>query len=225
MNKVLLGPVLLILSPLALADGGFEGFYAGVQLGYHDGRDDGIEYEDEELSDYKQATDPSGASFGIFGGYNKLVTPAIVIGVEAGFEGRSQDDTSFQDYEGAPDTDYTAKADINSSWSLQARLGRIENENRTLLYVTGGFAGARIESTFCDLTEPKCESHSDSENGWTAGIGLEHLYTDNLSIKAEFSHADYGNRDVSLATIYSDGYVEKQEYSENSLRVALAYHF
>lgn len=106
---------------------------------------------------------------------------------------------------GVPDLDYPAKIDIRSAWSLQARLGRIINE-QTLLYVTGGFAGARIQSSFCDVTVPECESHSDSENGWTAGLGIEHLLTDYLSIKAGYSYADYGSRDLSTAVLYGDGY-------------------
>jgi outer membrane immunogenic protein len=226
-NKKMITTTLLgmaLLPALALAEGSFEGFYAGTQLGYHDGKDKGTEYDTGVASDYTQTTEPSGASLGIFGGYNKLVTPSIVLGIEASIDSRSQDDSSPQKDLGVPDLDYLAKIDIRSAWSLQARLGRIINE-QTLLYVTGGFAGARIQSSFCDVTVPECESHSDSENGWIAGLGIEHLLTDYLSIKAGYSYADYGSRDVSTAVVYGDGYYEKQEYTEHSFQVGLAYHF
>jgi outer membrane immunogenic protein len=223
-NKKLITSTLLGMALLpvpALAEGGFEGFYVGSQLGYHDGEDKGTEYQNEAKNGYAQTTDTTGESLGIFGGYNKLVSPTVVIGIEASFEGRSQDDTAPMEDEGVPDYDYLTKIDINSAWSLQARLGRIINE-QTLLYVTGGIAGARIQSTFC---EGQCKSHTDSENGWTAGLGLEHLFTDNLSVRAGYSYADYGSRDISADVVFAGNYNEKQEYSEHSFRVGLAYHF
>ena len=76
----------------------------------------------------------------------------------------------------------------------------------TLLYVTGGVALAGVNNgwargytpipagTCCDI------STSQTRVGWVAGVGAEHMFTQNLSVRSEFLYYDLGHNDVAVVT-------------------------
>ncbi len=215
---------LVLFVPLASYAVGFDGVYVGGYLGYSKAKDDGTGYNSgtTTLSNYTQKTKPNGNILGVFGGYNWVLSNNLVLGLEADYERRlSQQDTEFQKFFGLIDSDYALKTKLKSAASLRARLGFLIHK-RTLLYATGGFASARVKRTWEDNSSGTHESHTDWQDGWTAGIGLEHLYNDNITARIEFRHSDYGDRDIP-AIFWGEYY--DQDLKEDSIRAGVSIKF
>ena len=70
---------------------------------------------------------------------------------------------------------------INWMASLRGRLGVAVNNNRTLLYATGGAAWADV-----DWAGSLGTGLSKTQTGWVAGGGIEHMLTQNLSARVEY---------------------------------------
>ncbi|MBQ0785312.1 MAG: porin family protein, partial [Amphritea sp.] len=100
--------------------------------------------------------------------------------------------------------------------------GRIFNKQKTLAYVSAGLAKAKIERTWLDFDYSESESHSNWQSGWTAGVGVEHKYNDNFSVRAELMHSDYGNQTVD-ASQWDEYY--STDLTENSLILGFSYSF
>lgn len=229
MNKYIL--FLLAMSPVSvLAENSFEGPYAGIHLGYVEGHDKGKEvFQNGTPNGYTQKTSPDGVLYGLFAGYNKVLENNLLLGLEGEYENRNADDKTFQKQDGVTDPASLAKTSLKNEASIRARLGYIFNDNRTLAYVTGGYAAAEIKRKFSNadtITYPVgSESHTKWQDGWTAGLGLEHLLGNNLSARAEYRYADYGKETVSVAQLYN-GNKQHQKYDEeHSVRLGLIYHF
>jgi outer membrane immunogenic protein len=225
MNKKLLVLLLSVVSTTAMAGNDFTGPYAGISLGYASGDDDGKEYDAGVFDDYTQSTEPRGGLLGVFAGYNWALANNMIIGIEGDYDARNADDSNFQKFMGIPDTGYTAKTDVKAAASLRGRLGYLFNNNMTMAYVTGGYATARIKRTFTDVEASFSQSSTNWQDGWTAGIGLEHAVMDKWSVRAEYRYADYGNKTVSTDLVYGPTYTEKQDYDEDSIRISASYSF
>ncbi len=57
--------------------------------------------------------------------------------------------------------------------------------NRTMLYVAGGYAFSNVTMTDGAL------SASRTHGGWTAGVGAEHAFTNNLVGRIEYRYTNY----------------------------------
>jgi outer membrane immunogenic protein len=222
--NLLLAGLVLSAPMIAGAADRFQGPYAGVYLGYVDGQDDGTEYDSGVPDDYTQETSPSGMAYGLLGGYNMRFGNGFVFGVEADYEGRSADDTSPQDYLGVPDLQYPTKIELKEAGSIRAKLGYVVNGGQTLVYGTAGYAAAKIERTFNDTAIPDSSSDTAWQGGWTIGAGVEHFVGEQLSVRAEYRYADYGDEDVP-APVFGSTYIERQEYDEHTFRIGVMYHF
>lgn len=226
-NIILLAGLALAASPtMAFADTTFQGPYAGAQIGWAKGHDKGTEYSSPgSPSGYTQLTKPKGAVYGIYGGYNWIPKPHVLLGVEADFEGRSQDGNTDQIYNGSPDSTYPVKTKIRSAASLRGRLGYLFDKGHSLAFITAGFAVADIKTTFGSVgSVPSSESDTKWKNGWTAGFGFEHFFSNMISAKLEYRYSSYGTRNVSTSELWS-GYTERQKYYDQSIRLGVAYHF
>jgi outer membrane immunogenic protein len=120
----------------------------------------------------------------------------FVVGILANydFNGDSSAEASshfFEDDDGNF-ADSSIEAELEDSWFLGGRLGFAVN-NDTLFYGLGGYTwikgkvNARHETTipYPDGTE---FDEKESVDGWTAGAGIEHMVTENLSLKVEYRH-------------------------------------
>lgn len=93
--------------------------------------------------------------------------------------------------------------------TVRARLGYAFD--RTMVFVTGGLAYGEV-STSANLFGPLpanvlqfTGSRSDTEFGWTVGGGVEHAFTNNFSVKAEYLYYDLGNTTVAANVIAGSG--------------------
>lgn len=227
MNKYLYLILLAAVPINALAENNFAGPYLGVNLGYVDGTDKGKEVLPNGLPNgYTQKTSPDGFLLGLNAGFNKVFENNVLLGVEGDYETRNADDKVFQKLNGVKEPHSVTKTSLENAASLRARLGYVFNDNRTMAYLTGGYATAQVKREFSNdgvTGTLGSESHTRWHEGWTAGFGVEHFVYANLSARAEYRYSDYNKKSIGIA-LYSNN--ERQNYDEeHAIRVGINYHF
>jgi outer membrane immunogenic protein len=244
MKNLILIIYLASASLTTFAASSFEGPYAGLYVGYANADAKGTEYNDNSSPITHPPGQPSGYSFknnsvnsgliGGFVGFNKVLENNILIGAEADYEFRNGDKTSLELLHNAipspyANYGYSVKSELTDAVSLRAKLGYIFNDNQTLVYITSGYAAAKLKSVYTDVlgndSNPPgaSQSHSKWHNGWTTGFGVEHFVNDKVSIKGEYRYSDYSNEN-DITSFYESIYRVKVE-SENLIRVGATYHF
>jgi outer membrane immunogenic protein len=101
------------------------------------------------------------------------------------------------------DISWTNKDETRKTWITTARLRFGYTWDRTLVYATGGLAAANVQST---VTIPVLGfpisngAWSDSRTlfGWTAGGGIEYVFMNNCSLKAEYLYVRLENRPMTF---------------------------
>lgn len=170
MKKFLVALFALLSQPAFAAD--FSGFHAGVTAGY--GRS-------ETTSGASTAF--NGAVIGGALGYDVQFSPWVA-GIEADWQ-----------HDFAQRSDSLGFASLNQSvpWfaTLRARAGYAVGN--LLLYGTGGIAW---QNAILDV--PGFGSTGTTPLGWTAGAGLEWMFTPRWSLRAEYLHLDSGDKSFTL---------------------------
>ncbi len=232
MNKFIITVLLAAACTNASAETRFDGLYGGLSFGYVKGEDSNRELDDGEFNGYTSNTEPSGAKYGLVGGYNWSLTEKYIVGIEVDYLFSGADDKSvFFDDDGLPDTDYPVAVKLINSFSIRMRTGLVFNDNKTMAFLTAGYAGAELERSyfFEESASGNTTLHSQKsmsrQDGWTAGVGIEHALTESLSLQAEYRYADYGTKSVNTTEVYGEGYTEKQRYDEQSLRLTINFCF
>jgi outer membrane immunogenic protein len=169
--------------------GTWTGFYAGLVGGYNWGSQKGT-------ADTTYGA-LNGGQFGATGGYN-MQFGQIVAGVEGDMSWSNADNTRG-----------TARSELQNAATLRARAG-IAVDASTLLYATGGYAGATVKR------EDGTNSSTDWHNGYALGAGLEYAFTRSLTAKAEYLYTDLGN---------SSSNVLKTGVTQNGVRMGVNYRF
>lgn len=214
---------------LTAAAEGFDGAYVGIYGGKAYSTDKGKEHYDGEFDGWRQETQPDQLLYGLMGGYNWDAGNNIVLGLEADYEGRNNDDDkSYQEYEGVTDTDYQASTRIKQAGSFRARAGYVFNspfytKSPLMVYVTAGYAAVDVEREFWNTGDSAYKS-SAWQDGWTAGAGAEYLINANFAARIEYRHSDYGTENVG-ANDNPWNSVEKQSLTENAVRLGATYQF
>ncbi len=107
-----------------------------------------------------------------------------------------------------------------------------------LLYATGGLAfgqttfGTSISCTTC-TTNPASEPTTTNQSaktsvGWTAGGGVEWMFTPRWSLKAEYLYADLGHNSSTIIFTYGANIstmTSTAHETENIVRGGINYHF
>jgi outer membrane immunogenic protein len=154
----------------------WTGFYIGAHLGYG--------WSDVDWQAVSNSLSGSGALAGGQIGYN-WQKGALVFGVEA--------DASSSWVDGS-----TSGFGHSVDWatSLRGRLGVAFNDNRTMLYGTGGVAWANI-----DYSAPGFGGFSKTQFGWVIGGGIEHMLNQNLSARVEYLYYDLNDVTAPAGTL------------------------
>ncbi len=192
----------------------WSGFYAGLNGGY----------AWMGLGDLGNAHfgKPSGFSLGGTVGFNHQYANNLVVGVEGDVNWMSLD-TSKVVGSAAPFTTYSAEA----NWMWTARLRAGYAVERALLYVTGGYAGARVDAKYSnpgDLAAVPVVPTSSGvaeqlHHGWVLGAGLEYAFTRNVSMKGEYLYANLGEK-AAFTT-----YATKIDPTISTVRMGVNYRF
>jgi outer membrane immunogenic protein len=167
--------------------GAYIGGYAGALLG-------------DGTFDYFEPAPVRGAALigGGTLGYNWEWSPTVIVGLEAdfGYRGPVQSQRQNRLYPGPTDGGVlgTARARLGYAFAPQ-----------WLAYATGGFAfgtdlAPRGFTSTWPLTVGRQETGTTVRAGWTVGGGVEHAWTDRISVKAEYLYVRLADSGVAYAT-------------------------
>jgi opacity protein-like surface antigen len=175
----------------------WDGFYTGVFGGYSSGT---LTTTDNfVISPYEE--DYDGSLVGAQAGYNFHLTDMVVGGFAA--------DIAYND---AATEDPSYVAGIDWSGSVTARVG----------LDLGGFvpyALAGVSFANADVADAPAVADANGHVGYTAGLGVELMLTDNLSVAAEYRHTDYGTQIYDLTNTTTAALVD------DSVRAGVNFHF
>jgi opacity protein-like surface antigen len=216
--RIVVSAMLLFFSSSINAKDSLSGFYIGGAVGYSMGDDGGGWCNSSNVcGTYKLDTYPQGASVGIFSGFNYLRNN-LLIGLEIDIDRRDQRDTTFETYRGAPRTNLPFKTDVKKSRSLIAKFGYTFNDKLSAVYALAGPAQGKIKrNTYSALIHDNVW-----QTGWKVGVGIEHLFSKNLGLKANITHSDLGKRtfaDRNPAQTF------QVQYHEDAIKFGIFYLF
>lgn len=196
----------------------WTGFYLGGNIGY--GGDkfkypfDAYVYDYYDGPDYYDIYTANGSfklnSSGFFGGgqigYNYQFENSWVVGVEtdfqwSGIEGELAANGSLYENDFLlGSASLSAGSEVEWFGTIRARLGYAWD--KVFLYGTGGAAYGKVKShgSFAITdgvdSESFSVSKSDTQWGWTVGLGLEYALTPNWTFKTEYLYVDLGSQNL-----------------------------
>ncbi len=112
---------------------------------------------------------------------------------------------------------------INWEGMITAKLG-IDVGGNILPYVDAGVAFANITRDATDMdpdfgTDPT--SVTNTQVGWTVGVGLEAQIADHVTGFVSYNYADYGNADFNTG----GDYTPSVHTTDNIVKAGINYHF
>jgi outer membrane autotransporter protein len=167
--------------------------WAGFYIGGHFG---GV--TSSETVDFA-STNPSGVVGGLQAGYNYIIAPNWLVGIEGELSWTSASGTNIDG----------VKSEHKWYDTLDARLGYMMGS--WLLYTKGGAAWMKA-----DYLVPRFLV-SDTRDGWNIGAGAEFMLAPQWSAKAEYTFLDFGKDTIPIF-----GTVDTQVHE---FKVGVNYHF
>ena len=206
----------------------WDGAYIGANIAYGPGSatSTSAHYYDDtsDTITTDDSLDFSGLSVGGQIGYNFHLSDKLVGGIEGSLNWANESGTAGddQDYPGITQT-------INWDGNLVARLGL--DMGQFLPYIDGGlaFANSTRDSSGCATSGPgRCyfedsshKSDTQTQMGWTVGVGVEGKITDNMSAFVAYNYADYGNADYNTGGYY----IPSVHLTDNIVKGGINFHF
>lgn len=197
-------------APVAVAPAyNWTGFYVGLSLGarkvdpdwtttrYFDPGGGLIPFDSSPNASFDDTAFRIGGHFG----YNWLLAPAWVVGLEADI-GWADNKATVGRIPGT-NTGGASFSQVEASWdgSVRARLGYLVTP-AVLIYGTGGVAWQRLEARgVCPADTNVCNpatgtqsgSVATTRTGWTVGGGIEAYVAANWLARAEYRYADFND--------------------------------
>lgn len=166
-------------------------------------------------------------SSGFFGGaqagYNWQVSPTWLVGIETDFEGADINGTATT----AANT-FTGSIGTKLDWfgTVRGRVGVLATPT-TLLYATGGWAYGRTTSSAnaAAFGLSAIASTSNTQNGWTAGAGVEYAITPALSLKTEYLYLDLGTHLIASGALAGVPFSLSEKTTVHTLKLGVNYKF
>jgi outer membrane immunogenic protein len=115
--------------------------------------------------------------------------------------------------------------------TLRMRWGTTVWSDRSLFFLTAGFAFATLKTTDTighnGNTLTTSTSSSTTEPGWTAGGGFEYAFTNNISAKVEYLFVEVKRVSTAIPPTgaFADGITVTHDYFDNIARVGLNFKF
>jgi opacity protein-like surface antigen len=193
--------------------------WAGLYLGANFGG--AFNREDATTPIGIAATNPSGVLGGIQGGYNYLLAPHWLVGLEGELGWTSsQGKTNFIDPTGT--TALSITSDHNWYDTVNARFGYVTGP--LMLYAKGGAAWMNADYRL-DVNSGLDGSAilSANRSGWNVGAGLEYMLGSRWSAKLEYDFLDFGSKTLGFDTPFGNGVTFKS--SINEVKAGVNYHF
>ncbi len=159
----------------------WTGFYIGVNGGFGFGETNPSGFGNMHV----------GGLVGGTAGYNYQINQFVV-----GYEGDL--DWSSMSTGSTPTLLGSAKLKTDAITTQRVRLGYAMD--RTLLFLTGGYAGIQTHGTFNDVVNGFSGSQSRWQSGGVIGAGVEYAITNNISLKGEYLYAPTFSRTYFAGT-------------------------
>ena len=138
----------------------------------------------------------TGGSVGALVGYN-WQQGSFVYGVEGGWSWIGAKAEQIIPINGA---NLSISQDVNWLATLRGRAGLAFDA--TLLYVAGGVAFGQVKNSLSE-TQPVSSASFNQDRtkvGWTAGVGIEHMFSRHWTARAEFRYVDLGTSEVACTS-------------------------
>jgi len=190
---------------------------------------------------FSRSFNASGVIGGGQAGFNWLVAPQWLVGLEADIAGTSAGNSTNNVY--SLSGPLSGSATVHSSASqdflgtVRGRVGFVATPT-LLLFGTGGFAygqqSGSASITFSRAGDTYSKSFSNLRTGYAAGGGAEWLFAPQWSLKAEYLYVDLGaggNQTVNITNAAATGvnpnagFHSSLSSHENVFRVGVNYHF
>jgi outer membrane immunogenic protein len=197
----------------------WSGFYVGANTGY------GWSPNADQLAlfgDFPTGLSPAGGFAGGQIGYNWQFN-RLVIGAEADIQGAGISD-SVQAFNFAD----RFQSGLNWFGTVRGRLGY--SFDRTLVYVTGGFAYGGVHNSV-DVGGVAPYRFDGTAAGYVLGAGLEYKLNPAWSIKGEYQYINLGANDPTSPTgarysnIFGGGNATVRDDDYHTFRLGLNYRF
>jgi opacity protein-like surface antigen len=206
----------------------WQGPYVG--LGYADSKlaDDHTETYQGVQNGFTGDTSIIKKTPSIFIGHNWVYEKNILSGLEFSIEKRNFFKDDYQKINGVYSSFPTSLKSKGYGYSLKGRVGEIINEQRTLIYVTGGIVQIPIERKFCTTScysGSRIDTFKRNERGLILGFGLEHKLQGDISFKFDYEHRDYSTPDFATVNAYGADFLELHDTREDSFKVSLIKSF
>jgi outer membrane immunogenic protein len=212
--------------PIALYN--WNGFYIGANIGYGWSKVDSTGTNLATGDQLSASQDRTGILGGGQIGYNYLVSPSILLGVEGDFDGANLTGSTDE----CRDATHCSHSDGKTDWlaTLRGRAGYVMND--WLIFATGGGAWSHGSSTRTITASPilgavgQSASVSPTHSGWTAGGGVEYGFARNWSAKLEYLYIQTsGGSDFVYATVpTANSHVDSTSHI-STVRLGINYHF
>jgi outer membrane immunogenic protein len=205
----------------------WAGFYVGGNVGYG--------WTNIDSTAFNTAGDLAGTSSqdrrGIFGGgqigYNFMIDPIFLVGVEGDFD--------WADLTGSSDSCSAtgcSHSDGKTSWfaTARGRLGYVMNN--WLIFATGGAAwthSSSVRTITASINNPgvvgEVATGTSTHPGWTFGGGVEYGFAPRWSAVLEYLYIQTsGSTDFTYPTATADRHVDSIGHL-NTVRLGVNYHF
>jgi outer membrane immunogenic protein len=196
-----------VKAPPVVVPFSWNGCYAGVNFG-------GLSHRLRHRLDVPAGTDNLAQTFETDGrrdpefivggqiGCNYQFGSNWVVGLEGDINlTDARRDSRFDIFGGGEDTVGSQSTRLRWLSTVRGRLG--PTWGRAFLYVTGGLAIGKVESsataqTFVDVTTTFNGSVSQTRLGGVVGVGIEYAFTDRVSAKMEYLHFALGSADYTV---------------------------
>jgi len=208
----------------------WTGFYAGVNGGGSFGDSENLRVRnnfDSSEADIGQFFHDGGFGGGQIG-YNWSGFGwgnQVVLGVETDLQGSSigsSFDRNDLNYAGFAPAFFHASQNIDYFGTVRGRLGYAFGN--ALIYATGGFAYANIDTTVNLSSGFNVLNSNKLETGWVVGGGVEYLFAPNWSGKVEYQFIDLSNQTIS--GVAADGFTDHMAFDNtfSTVRAGINYH-
>jgi outer membrane immunogenic protein len=182
--------------------------------GFYLGLDGGVARHDADFSDlgrfFSGGTDRASKTGGVFGGYAgyNWQDRSFVYGLEADINWVGAKATATWGAQCSGCNSFPQSQDVPWVATFRGRMG-IDYES-TLFYFTGGLAVGQVKNSFNAFASPSgalFASFSDDTTrlGWTAGAGVEHMFSSHWTVRGEFRYVDLGRKAVTCTPATFNG--------------------
>lgn len=188
------------VSPDTMSGFDWTGPYVGGQLGWGWGT-----FTTRSTPTGKFENNASGVLGGLYTGYNFMLTPNILTGIEGTF-----DFTNLEDSSTVGGVNVKTGSDWNST--IRGRLGYAFDT--FLIYGTGGLALADLD------VNANGAKDSTTAFGWTLGAGVETALSKHVTMRLDYAYENFGKESFNLG-----GTTYKTDLDNNVVRAGVAYKF